>query len=769
MRTRRPHLVAVLSFALAASAMAAEVPSGFRLEPVVGGLTEPSSLAGASDGRILITERTTGNVRLLQNGELLATPVCTVAVQATGEGGLIGVAVHPNFASNGWFYLYYTASGGVNKVTRYTLLGTSCTGASDLLSLGAGASFLRNGGGIAFGPDGKLYVATGDFENGPDAQSDLSFAGKILRMNDDGSVPADNPTPGSLVFAKGVRNGRGLAVGASGNVYVTDAGSNTGGVYDELNPVPAGGNLGWDAATGNSNGVFDDPLAEWSPVIGVRGLAWYGSTVFPDAAADGIDSDHDRYGADRHPGAGRVDDDGNGTCVGSNNNELSCTSNANCPPRVNIFTEASFCEFRDEADEYCPSGSAFGDDGCGAAGIRGVDEADESFVNSLFFAAADASSIYRAVLEPGALDRLRQAEKFVDSTFLAGCPSGWTDTLAGRDGFLYALATNGGGGNGALYRVVHDGAPGPREVSKPGSHFPLRVERGGNSNEVQVFWEDLRSDATQPRDDGNADPALRQPLQPVREYTVWQGTLGTWTSHTPVSGLGNTAGSPVNDAVRKATVNAGASDYYFLVSGRGSNLEGTLGKRSDGTPRTGYAVANLCDTLGYHSSANSFALWLCGQDFSLRDEHGETHALYEFRGQVVMLDLSAIWCPPCRSEADALETVYQQYKDRGVRFLTVLMDEDNQLVDFAGRPNPAECRNWGDRAGTIPDHTFPCWIDPNDGSKDAWPKYNKFGALPTNVILDQGLRVIYSGAGYDEATIKNKLDRLVGTVDVCVQ
>jgi thiol-disulfide isomerase/thioredoxin len=180
-------------------------------------------------------------------------------------------------------------------------------------------------------------------------------------------------------------------------------------------------------------------------------------------------------------------------------------------------------------------------------------------------------------------------------------------------------------------------------------------------------------------------------------------------------------------------------------------------------------VTNLCDTLGYHSSANSFALWLCGQDFTLRDEHGETHSLYEFRGQVVMLDLSAIWCPPCRSEADLLEAVYQQYKDRGVRFLTVLMDEDNQLVDFGGRPNPAECRNWGDRSGTIPDHTFPCWIDPNDGSKDAWPKYNKWGALPTNVILDQGLRVIYSGAGYDEATIKNKLDRLVGTVDACVQ
>jgi thiol-disulfide isomerase/thioredoxin len=748
-------------------ASAGAVPDGFRLEPVVSGLTDPSSLAMTADGSILITERTTGDVRLIRHGELLASPVCSVAVEVSGEAGLLGVAPHPGFLQNGWFYLYYTASGSVNKVTRYTLQGSTCGGATDIVTLDVGASTLRNGGGIAFGPDGSLYVATGDFEGAVEAQNDSSLAGKVLRMNDDGSVPEDNPTPGSLVFAKGLCNGQGLAVDDDGNVFVTDAGSDSSSTYDELNTVPFGGNLGWNEATGDSNGLYDDPLAEWLPVLGVRGLAWYGAQVFPDAAADGHDNDEDRFGADRNPGIARTDDDGNGTCVGSNNNEQPCTSNANCPPRVVIFTENSFCEFRDEADEYCPSGTGFGDDGCGASGIHGIDEADESFVNSLFFAAIDDGSVYRAVREPGDLSQLRQTERFIDSSFLTGCPSGWTDTMAGRDGFLYALATNGGGSAGALYRVVHDDDPGPREVSRPGSHFPLRVDRGAGSD-VQIFWEDLRSDALQPRDDGNADPTLRQPLQPEREYTIWQGTLGDWSSHVPVSGFDDVPGTAVNEAVRETTFNAGGGDSYFLVSARHANLEGSLGSRSDGSPRVGYATTDLCDTLGYHGSANDWALWLCGQDFSLRDEHGETRSLYEFREQVVMLDLSAIWCPPCQSEADQLETVYQEYKERGVRFLTVLMDEDNQLVDYADRPVPAECRNWSDRSGSFPDHTFPCWVDPNDGSKDAWPKYNKFGALPTNVVLDTGLRVVYSGAGYDEATIKNKLDRLVGTTDQCV-
>ncbi|HEX6851933.1 MAG TPA: hypothetical protein VF139_11070, partial [Candidatus Polarisedimenticolaceae bacterium] len=87
-----------------------------------------------------------------------------------------------------------------------------------------------------------------------------------------------------------------------------------------------------------------------------------------------------------------------------------------------------------------------------------------------------------------------------------------------------------------------------------------------------------------------------------------------------------------------------------------------------------------------------------------------------------------------------------------------------------GRPSNAECRNWSDRSGTNPDHTFPCWADTlTSNARVAWPKYNKFGAVPTNVVLDSGLRVVYSGAGYSETTIRDRLNRLVGAADACLQ
>ncbi|HEX6851026.1 MAG TPA: PQQ-dependent sugar dehydrogenase, partial [Candidatus Polarisedimenticolaceae bacterium] len=653
------------------SLQAAELPEGFRLEPVLtSGLTEPSALDTTSDGRILIAERTTGNVRMVALGELQATPACSVAVNATGEGGLLGVVAHPRFAENGWIYLYYTAAAtGRNKVTRFTVVpGSGCANGVDLLAdLGAGPSFLRNGGGLAFGPDGKLYVATGDVENSSNAQNALSLSGKILRLEDTGAIPADNPTPGSAVWAKGVRDGKDVTVSAAGRVYATDAGSgNT--IYDEINEVPANGNLGWDAATGNSNGAYDDPLASYQPLVGVRGVEVYGATAFPDLKADGIDNDHDRYGADLNPGVSRVDDNGSGECVGSANYGQPCTSNANCVPRT---LENAYCEKRDESAEWCPGGVAVGDDGCaGAAGAKGVDEADESFRN-VYLAQESANKIVRAVLRPTDDTTLDVAETFLDSNFLTDCPDNWTDVATGRDGWLYAVARNGGGAAGGLYRVIFDATPGPREVSAPGSHFPVRIDKGTLANEVVVTFEDLRSDATQPRDDGNADPALRLPQPPVREFQIWQGNLGTWYSHAVVSGQDKAVGTVLNEAARKVTVNAGTGNSYFLVSARSANLEGTLGKRTDGTPRPGFATTDLCSIIGYHQST-SYDLWKCGQDFTLKDEHGVTRSLYSYRGSPVMLDFSAIWCAPCQAEADVLENLHRDFQNRGVRVLTVL-------------------------------------------------------------------------------------------------
>lgn len=747
--------------------MAAELPEGFRLEPVVGGLDEPTALAESDDGRLLIAQKN-GTIREIRHGRLMAQPFFEIPVDSSGEGGLLGLAIDPGAPVSRAVLFYATDSSGTNYVGRID----RTTGQIETVlgNLGSAPTGQRVGGGIAFGPDGNLYVATGDMESSATARDDGSLQGKILRSTPDGAIPADNPDPASYVYAKGVRFGRGVAVGDDG-VYASDAGDAVDSSVDELNFVPAGGDLGWDEVTGDSGGVYDDPLVVWDPVIGARGVALFGTLGFPDAASDGEDSDHDRLGPDAYPGVRRVDDNGQGVCVGSENNGEPCTSNADCPQtRIDVsfgfITESSYCEFLDDEAEYCPGGTPFGDDACGNSGAAGVDEPDESFVGNLFMAGASGDVITRAVVDPSDATVLSASETFFDASFLPDCPTGFTGVLYGDDGFLYALATNGGAaGDGALYRIVHDDQPGPREVSRAGSYFPLMVGATGSENEVEVSWEDLRSDAYQPRDDG-ADPLL-----PEREYSVWMGDLGNFYSHAVVDGLGATPGTAVNDALRSATFDSGEGNKYFLVSARGANLEGSLGTDSSGTERPGYTVTDLCENIGLHAEPD-FDLFTCGQNFTLVDEQGEEQSLYEWRGHPMMLDFSAEWCPPCRAEADVLENLHDDYKDRGVKVLTVLFDEESNGPNWVGRPTPAECQVWSDREDPNPDHTFPCWVDSlTDGppyERQAWPLYNKFNSVPTNVVIDRGLRVVYTTGGYPESTIREKLDALVGTTDSCL-
>jgi thiol-disulfide isomerase/thioredoxin len=290
------------------------------------------------------------------------------------------------------------------------------------------------------------------------------------------------------------------------------------------------------------------------------------------------------------------------------------------------------------------------------------------------------------------------------------------------------------------------------------------AKTGGADDEVDLTWEDLRSDAFQPRDDGS-DPTL-----PEREYSVWMGELGNFYSHSVMSGQDGIAGSEVNGALRSATVTGAEGSKYFLVSARGANLEGTLGAATDGTERPGAAVTDLCEQIGYHEEPD-YLDWTCGRNFTLLDEHGETHSLYDLRGHVIMLDFSAMWCPPCQSEADVLENLHDDYKDRGVKVVTVLIDEPSNGPSWEGRPTPAECRDWSDREDPNPDHTFTCFVDQLDseGTREAWPNYQKDGSVPRNTILDRGLRVVYTTAGYPEGTIREQLDKLVGTADSCLQ
>jgi len=279
--------------------------------------------------------------------------------------------------------------------------------------------------------------------------------------------------------------------------------------------------------------------------LGLRGAVAYPGGLFPDLDSDGIDSDHDKWGADRYPGQYKVDDNGAGVCIGSVANGNACTADTNCTP-LRAGETKHYCEKKDDAAEYCPGGVPIFDDACGAAGTAGIDEADEAFSMNIFAAADDA--IIRTVLEPPGLDALRQSEKFLDSSYLADCPTGWTGVMAGSDGLLYAVATNGGGANGKLYRIVHDETAGPREVSAPGTYFPLRVDKTAFANSLNIFWEDLRQDSMQPQ---NVSATI---FPAKREYTIWRGTLGNYYSHTAatVTDARGSAAQPIPETAYQA-------------------------------------------------------------------------------------------------------------------------------------------------------------------------------------------------------------------------
>jgi glucose/arabinose dehydrogenase/chitodextrinase len=244
-------------FALLAAAMAFAPPpraqAAGQLEVYMSGLNWPIALAFSSDGRIFFAERFTGNIRVIQSDVLLPTPYFTLADTLTsGEQGVLGLALHPQFPATPFVYAYQSfddvANGTqYNRVVRLAGAGNVGSFDSVLLSpIPMGGN--HNGGILGFGPDGTLYVTTGD--TGPPSNSQLlsTRAGKVLRVNDDGSVPTDNPFFGSLsvdnyIFTYGHRNVFGLAFHpTTGRVFVTENGP---ACNDEVNLLAPGGNFGW--------------------------------------------------------------------------------------------------------------------------------------------------------------------------------------------------------------------------------------------------------------------------------------------------------------------------------------------------------------------------------------------------------------------------------------------------------------------------------------------------------------------------------------------
>jgi len=265
----------------------------FRVETVVGNLEVPWSIVWAPDGRMFFTERP-GRVRVYQNGQLVSQPIFTVPdVAPSGEGGLMSIALHPQFASNRLLYLSYVyrSENQYVRVVRYRESENGFTDRKVILENIPAAQY-HAGCRLRFGPDGKLYITTGDGTRRDLAQQLSSLAGKTLRLNDDGSVPADNPFVAQKdarpeIWSYGHRNAQGLDFQPGTNlIFETEhgpSGFDGPGGGDEVNIVEKGKNYGWPVIhhTATAPGM-EAPLLEYTPACAPASGVFYRGAAFPE-------------------------------------------------------------------------------------------------------------------------------------------------------------------------------------------------------------------------------------------------------------------------------------------------------------------------------------------------------------------------------------------------------------------------------------------------------------------------------------------------------
>lgn len=264
-------------------------PATIRDSILVNNLHFPWEILWGPDNHIWMTERD-GEISRVNPATGVVTPLFTIAeVEQKGEGGLLGMVLHPNFNSTPQVFVVYNYDDGgtyKEKVVRYNYTGTTLNNATSIIDNIAAAN-IHNGSRLVITPDLKLYITTGDAANPNSAQNNSSLSGKVLRLNLDGTIPADNPTAGSAIWSSGHRNAQGL-VYANNILYSSEHGEDTD---DEINIIEKGRNYGWPTVRGlcntgseqtfcSANNVKES-IAEWTPTIAVSGMDFYNHDLIP--------------------------------------------------------------------------------------------------------------------------------------------------------------------------------------------------------------------------------------------------------------------------------------------------------------------------------------------------------------------------------------------------------------------------------------------------------------------------------------------------------
>lgn len=257
-------LCSLCALLLMASLGAQTVPPGFTATRLATDIASPTAMAFAPDGRLFVCEQG-GRLRVIKNGVLLPNAFVTLSVDPTQERGLLGIAFDPHFATNHYVYVYYTTTETPrrNRVSRFTANGDVAVPGSEFVVVNLSPlsnANNHNGGAIHFGPDGRLYIATGDNRREQSPQSLTDRHGKMLRINKDGTIPTDNPFyhqatgPERAIWALGLRNPFTFAFQpGTGRMFINDVGE---AAWEEVNEGTAGANYGWPATEG-----FFDPAA----------------------------------------------------------------------------------------------------------------------------------------------------------------------------------------------------------------------------------------------------------------------------------------------------------------------------------------------------------------------------------------------------------------------------------------------------------------------------------------------------------------------------